>query len=95
MTRQNSCLHTPEQNGVVERKHRHIVETGLTLLCNANVPLFPWVEAFMTVVFLINRIPTSTLNMKSLFLKLHGKKPDYNALIYLYVDAFHILEGRI
>ena len=29
---QSSCPHTPEQNGVSERKHRHIVETGLTLL---------------------------------------------------------------
>ncbi|KAG8491206.1 hypothetical protein CXB51_014365 [Gossypium anomalum] len=27
-----SCPHTSEQNGVAERKHRHIVETGLTLL---------------------------------------------------------------
>ena len=29
---QLTCPHTPQQNGVVERKHRHIVETGLTLL---------------------------------------------------------------
>ena len=29
---QTSCPHTPAQNGVSERKHRHIVETGLTLL---------------------------------------------------------------
>ena len=29
---QSSCPHTPEQNGVSERKHRHVVETGLALL---------------------------------------------------------------
>jgi histone deacetylase 1/2 len=26
------CPHTHEQNDTVERRHRHIVETGLTLL---------------------------------------------------------------
>jgi len=30
------CPHTHEQNGIVERRHRHIVETGLTLLGNAK-----------------------------------------------------------
>ncbi|KAG8480506.1 hypothetical protein CXB51_024662 [Gossypium anomalum] len=34
-----SCPHTSEQNGVAERKHRHIVETGLTLLAQANLPM--------------------------------------------------------
>lgn len=36
---QYSCPYTPQQNRVVERKHRHIVETGLSLLFQANMPL--------------------------------------------------------
>ena len=35
-----SCPDTPEQNGVVEIKHRHIVDTGLTLLLHANLYFF-------------------------------------------------------
>ena len=31
--------HTHHQNGVVERKHRNIVELGLTLLSQAKLPL--------------------------------------------------------
>lgn len=46
--RQVSCPSTPEQNGVAERKHRHIVETGLTMLFHATLPRFLWVEAFLT-----------------------------------------------
>ena len=52
-----SCPNTPSQNGVAEIKHRHIVETGLALLLHANLHLFLWVEAFLTVVFLIYRLP--------------------------------------
>jgi hypothetical protein len=34
-----SCLHTHKQNGVVERKHCHIVKMGLALLTIASMPL--------------------------------------------------------
>jgi transposase InsO family protein len=30
--------HTPEHNGISERKHRHIVEIGLSLLTHASLP---------------------------------------------------------
>ena len=38
--------HTPQQNGVVEHKHRHLVETGLALLNHAQIPLQYWEDAF-------------------------------------------------
>ena len=72
-----SCPYTHHQNGVVERKHRHIVETGLTLLAQSHLPLSFWWEAFHTASFLINRMPTSVLNNLSLFQKLHNHLPDY------------------
>jgi len=33
-----SCPHTSQQNGSVERKHRHIIEMGLSLLSHSYVP---------------------------------------------------------
>jgi transposase InsO family protein len=33
----SSCPGHPEQNGLAERKHRHIVETGLTILAHAHM----------------------------------------------------------
>ncbi|KAH0767910.1 hypothetical protein KY285_003781 [Solanum tuberosum] len=80
IVRHISCPNTPEQNGVAQRKHRHIVETGLTLLLHANLPLFLWVEAFLTAVFLINRLTSSVLKMVTPFVKLYGEQPDYNSL---------------
>jgi hypothetical protein len=62
---------------VVERKHRHIVETGLTLLAHAAVPFRFWSDAFSTACFLINRTPTRVLNMKTPLELLFKELPDY------------------
>ena len=77
---QFSCPGTPEQNGVAERKHRHIVETGLTLLFHANMPLCYWIEAFLTSVYIINRLPSHAINNDTPFFKLYNRHPDYQIL---------------
>ncbi|KAG8473848.1 hypothetical protein CXB51_035946 [Gossypium anomalum] len=56
-----SYPHTSEQNGVAERKHRYIVETGLTLLAQANLPMKHWGYASSSAVHLINKLPTFVL----------------------------------
>ncbi|KAK2457235.1 WD40 repeat-containing protein HOS15 [Trifolium repens] len=74
------CPHTHHQNGVVERKHRHIVELGLTLLSQASLPLFYWDYAFLTVVYLINILPSAPLNFKIPYTILFHQDPDYQFL---------------
>lgn len=55
------CPHTSKQNGVVERKHWHIIEVRLTLLTQENLPLKFWGYAFTCAVYLINRLSTLVL----------------------------------
>jgi hypothetical protein len=55
-----SCPHTHQQNGSAERKHHHIIETGLALLAHASMPLKFWDEAFLTATFLINHLPIAS-----------------------------------
>jgi histone deacetylase 1/2 len=43
-----SCPYAHQQNGSAERKHRHIVEVGLSLLAQASMALKFWDEAFIT-----------------------------------------------
>lgn len=43
-----TCSYTHHQNGIVERKHRYIVETDLTLLAHSKLPLKYWDHAFVT-----------------------------------------------
>ncbi|GKA53687.1 retrovirus-related pol polyprotein from transposon TNT 1-94 [Tanacetum coccineum] len=75
-----SCPHTSEQNGFVERRNRHVVETGLTLLAQACVPQRFWHYAFDTVVYLINRMPSRTSTNKSPFEHIFKRSPDYSFL---------------
>jgi hypothetical protein len=68
--------HTPELNATAERRHRHIVETGRTLLHHANLPHKFWSFAFTTAAYLINRLPTPILHMQSPYEVLHKTKPN-------------------
>lgn len=69
--------HTPEDNGISEHKHHHIVETGLTLLGKSAVPKSYWPYAFATAVYLINRIPTQVLHNVSPYNNVFGQTPNY------------------
>ncbi|GKA32283.1 putative RNA-directed DNA polymerase [Tanacetum coccineum] len=75
-----SCPHTSEQNGFVERRNRHVVETGLTLLAQACVPQRFWHYAFDTAVYLINRMPSRTSTTSHRFEHIFKRSPDYSFL---------------
>jgi len=50
---QTSCAYIPQQNGVVERKNRHFVETTCTLLIHGGVPQFFGVMLFLVHVIVL------------------------------------------
>ncbi|GJT92490.1 gag-pol polyprotein [Tanacetum coccineum] len=77
---QTSCTDTPQQNDVVERKHRHLVETARSFLLSADVPSVFWGEAVLTATYVINRIPTAHNSGLSPFKRLYGQVPDYSSL---------------
>ena len=69
---QRSCPSTPQQNGVAERKNRHLLDVVRTLLLESSVPPRFLCEALSIAVHLINRLPSPTTNHVSLFSKLFG-----------------------
>lgn len=77
---ETSCPHTPEQNGVAERKHGHILETAITLLQQAHLPIKFWMEAIITAIYLINRLPHSSIDFTVPFHALYKSSPDYSLL---------------
>ena len=85
ITHHVSCPHAHQQNGSAERKHRHIIEVGLSLLAHAFMPLKFWDEAFLTAVYLINRIPSRVIKNQTPLVRLFDTKPNY---YFLHIFSF-------
>ena len=77
---ETSYPRTPQQNGVVERKHRHLLETARALMFEASLPKRFWGECVLTSAFLINRLPSKVIQNKTPYEIVFGHKPDYDFL---------------
>ena len=72
--------YTPQQNGVVERRNRTVVEMARCLLKSKKVPGEFWGEAVRTAVYLLNRAPTRSLQGRTPYEAWYNKKPKVHHL---------------
>ncbi|KAL8146929.1 hypothetical protein AgCh_004596 [Apium graveolens] len=70
-----SAARTPQQNGVVERKNRILVEAARTMLQDANLPTSFWEEAINTSCYTQNRYLLNKVYGKSPYSIMSKRKP--------------------
>ncbi|GJS60824.1 retrovirus-related pol polyprotein from transposon TNT 1-94 [Tanacetum coccineum] len=79
---ETSVAQTPQQNGVVKRRNRALVEAARTMLIFAQAPLFLWAEEIATACYTQNQSIIRRCHGKTPYELLHDRKPD---LSYLHV----------
>ncbi|GKE87246.1 retrovirus-related pol polyprotein from transposon TNT 1-94, partial [Tanacetum coccineum] len=77
-----SIARTPQQNGVVERRNRTLVEAARTMLMFFKSPKFLWAKAIATVGFTQNRSIVHTRYNKTSYELIRRRKPN--------VQYFHV-----
>ncbi|GJY14115.1 putative ribonuclease H-like domain-containing protein [Tanacetum coccineum] len=82
ISHETSVARSPQQNGVVERRNRTLIEAARTMLIYAKAPLFLWAEAVATACYTQNRSMIRRRHGKTPYELLHNKPPD---LSYLHV----------
>nr|GFB14163.1 retrovirus-related Pol polyprotein from transposon TNT 1-94 [Tanacetum cinerariifolium] len=73
---QKSVPRTLQQNGVVERRNRTLVEAARTMLIFSKASMFLWAEAVATACYTQNRSLIHTCHHKTPYDLVHNKKPD-------------------
>jgi uncharacterized membrane protein YgcG len=75
---QTSCVRTPQQNGIAERKNGPILAIARALMLQMHVPKLFWADAVLTATYLLNRMPSRVLKGKSPFEILFADKSPFS-----------------
>ncbi|KAJ9561819.1 hypothetical protein OSB04_006979 [Centaurea solstitialis] len=73
--RQYSAPRTPQQNGVVERRNRTLIEAARTMLADSKLPITFWVEVVNTACYVQNRVLIVKSKDKTPYELFEKKKP--------------------
>ena len=67
--------HTLPQNSVVERRNQTVMGVARSMMKAMSLPGWFWGEAMNTAVFILNRAPTQSVDVKTPYEVWHDTKP--------------------
>src|ERR1041384_7496009 len=74
------AAYTPQQNGVVERKNRTLIEMARTMLAEYKTPIRFWAKAINTAFHIINKVYLHKFLKKTSHELIIGNKPNVSYL---------------
>jgi transposase InsO family protein len=87
-----SSPYTPQQNGVVERKNKTLLDMARTMLDEYKTSDRFWAEAINTACYAINRLYLHRILKKTSYELLTGKSPMFHILESLVANALFLLK---
>lgn len=96
INRHLTAPYSPQQNGLVERRNRTLMEMTRSILKHMSVPNYLWGEGVRHSTYLINRVATKFLESMTPYEALKGRKPNikhlkvFGCLGYAKVDKPHL-----
>ena len=79
MNRQLTIPRTPQQNEVIEKRNRTLLEMVRSMMAQANLPISFWGDALLTVTYILNRVPSKSVATTPYELWM-GRKPEISYL---------------
>ena len=78
--RELTQAHTPQQNGVFERRNHTLMERARNMSSDCNLPIYLWTKAISHAQYLVNRSPTRANSGLTPEAKYSGMTPDISNL---------------
>ena len=94
ITHQFSAPRTPQQNGVVERKNKTLIEMARSMLCENELPKYFWAETPNTACYITNRALIRPLLKKTPYKLMNSKKPNVGHLRAFNYNCFILNNGK-
>ncbi|GKF34196.1 retrovirus-related pol polyprotein from transposon TNT 1-94, partial [Tanacetum coccineum] len=91
---QTSTPRTPEQNDVVERRNRTLVEAARMMLSASKLPLFFWAKAIATACYTQNRTIIIPTHEKTAYHIINDRKPSIKHLYIFGCTCYLTRDGE-
>lgn len=86
---------TPQQNGLVKRINKTLMEIVRCMLIQSKLPKSLWAEILMTTTYLVNLSPLSVIEFKTPFkVGWGGGEPTSHGNLKVF-GCFHVRQGKL